>query len=501
MSASQLCRPVLLAACLAALVQCCGAVPDAGGLQWRRIAPGVDFAQQLVGAGDPQITHVVRVRLKDSSAQLRPVQALERVCIDGEFNGREVLHRAAERSGALAAVNADFFPYTGDPLGIEVIDGELFSEPMANRACLCLTANRPTLEILAFKGVCRRPVHPSATLSGVNRLPTADETVLLTPRFRCPSSLPRPMTVVGIRFDSVTIHPGSEMRGEITEVRRLAAKAPLPVMPAQCAWLAIGANVTEYADAVAGEKIECRLDLVQSPMAQQARRPSEPATGSELRAAYRNDLDQAISGGPFLVRDGKPWIDGEAEGFSAESFINTRHPRTAVGIARNGDLLLVAVDGRSKLSSGMTLPELAEYMVRLGAVRAINLDGGGSTTMWLRAGVVNAPSDGRERPIANGLAVVGEAVQPLQSQSGAIAIEMEAGATVTISLPPGFSDGSTEEPLWGTEDGFGFVSQQGRFTAIRPGDVRIHARSGGRETVFAVHVRPQSPATTPVPER
>jgi exopolysaccharide biosynthesis protein len=92
-----------------------------------------------------------------------------------------------------------------------------------------------------------------------------------------------------------------------------------------------------------------------------------------------------------------------------------RHPRTAVGIAAGGRrVLLVAVDGRQRpWSDGMTLRELADLFLALGAPTAINLDGGGSTTLVVREPsgalrIANRPSDREgERPVGNALAVVG----------------------------------------------------------------------------------------------
>jgi hypothetical protein len=119
---------------------------------------------------------------------------------------------------------------------------------------------------------------------------------------------------------------------------------------------------------------------------------------------------EAVGGRPILLRAKSilPGVD------SGGTFATSRHPRTAVGIARAGKrLLLVTVDGRQKLySDGMTLRELAILMQALGADDAINLDGGGSTTMVIANAsgvprVVNVPSDSAgERPVGNALAIV-----------------------------------------------------------------------------------------------
>lgn len=98
---------------------------------------------------------------------------------------------------------------------------------------------------------------------------------------------------------------------------------------------------------------------------------------------------EAIGGTPILVRDGRRWFANEPN-----DFVRGRHPRTIVGWNRRGDVWLVAVDGRQPgHSMGFTLAEAADFMIRLGATEAINLDGGGSTTFAVRGEVVNRPSD------------------------------------------------------------------------------------------------------------
>jgi exopolysaccharide biosynthesis protein len=105
-------------------------------------------------------------------------------------------------------------------------------------------------------------------------------------------------------------------------------------------------------------------------------------------------MQHAIGGGPWLVRDGSPYVDLHAEHFSSKS-LGFREPRSAVGITGEGKLLLVTVDGRQKnVSVGMTLSELSFLMQKLGAVNAMNLDGGSSTQMSIYGKTVNRPSSG-----------------------------------------------------------------------------------------------------------
>ena len=129
------------------------------------------------------------------------------------------------------------------------------------------------------------------------------------------------------------------------------------------------------------------------------------ARRSELPAEPRGDLLQA---GPLLVSDGAPCVDGDPEGFSAaaeqfDSDISVgRYPRAALAIGHGGRLLAVAADGRGPGDAGLTLTELAEALVALGATRAINLDGGGSTSLVCAGRLRNHPREGDGAPIPGG---------------------------------------------------------------------------------------------------
>ncbi len=86
--------------------------------------------------------------------------------------------------------------------------------------------------------------------------------------------------------------------------------------------------------------------------------------------------------------------------------METKHPRTAVAKLKDGKFLMVTVDGRSESSGGMSLQQLAEFLLEQGATDAMNLDGGGSTTMFLNGKVVNHPSDKEgERSVGDAILV------------------------------------------------------------------------------------------------
>jgi len=114
----------------------------------------------------------------------------------------------------------------------------------------------------------------------------------------------------------------------------------------------------------------------------------------------------ALGGGPRLLEAGRVNVTGAREAFRDDVRIGLG-PRTAFGIDKAGRYIILVVDGRQKYhSTGLTLTELAYTMQKLGAVDALNLDGGGSTAMTIRDRVVNRPSDGSERSVSNALLVM-----------------------------------------------------------------------------------------------
>ena len=126
---------------------------------------------------------------------------------------------------------------------------------------------------------------------------------------------------------------------------------------------------------------------------------------------YNRSIREAIGGIPRIIRDGRVSIELEGQNIR-ESFATTRHPRTAIGFSQDSTkLFMVTVDGRqSGHSVGMRLDELANFMLELGCFQALNLDGGGSTTMLVGTRVVNRPSDAAgERAVANALLVISTA--------------------------------------------------------------------------------------------
>lgn len=127
----------------------------------------------------------------------------------------------------------------------------------------------------------------------------------------------------------------------------------------------------------------------------------------DVLARWERDIEaeDIVTTGPMLL------VGGECEPVKKDGFNTARHPRTAVGRRADGTVVLVVADGRNELAAGLTMAELQQIMTALGCRDAVNLDGGGSTTMVVRDAVINHPSDNGqfdaagERPVANAIVV------------------------------------------------------------------------------------------------
>jgi exopolysaccharide biosynthesis protein len=133
------------------------------------------------------------------------------------------------------------------------------------------------------------------------------------------------------------------------------------------------------------------------------------AFGQRLAEIQRNTMKPrrwmtaGVSGWPMLNQG----CDPIAKLPGSDHFTRAPHPRTAVGLSKSGrTAYFVVAEGRQEDVGGMTLPELAAFMDDLGACTAMNLDGGGSSAMWIEDRIVNRPSDGVERKVGNHLAIV-----------------------------------------------------------------------------------------------
>lgn len=148
------------------------------------------------------------------------------------------------------------------------------------------------------------------------------------------------------------------------------------------------------------------VHALEAPIQNSPGKPAQAPTRDQGKAW--EGVEELLGAGPMLVANGALHNTEIAECFQSLGS-TSRHPRTAAGWAKDGALLLLVLDGRSKTSRGATLDETAAILLAHGAQEALNLDGGGSTTLWVAGQVQNQPSDrSGERPVASILALVPE---------------------------------------------------------------------------------------------
>jgi hypothetical protein len=276
--------------------------------------------------------------------------------------------------GALAAINGGFFSSIGDSLGCLVVDGEVLSEPIAGRSCVGMTDDGSLLFDVMRLDAGAASEGGTVAIHGINRARGADEVMLYRPAFGGSTRT----NVFGVEVTVVgeTVQLITDGRGNST------------IPPGGFVLSAHGRSQASLLAAFnAGDRVTLWARLL-------------PASGDPRWEGVRH----VLGGGPRLLADGQ-YVGGE--GFRA-SLSDRRHPRTAIGRLADGRVVLAVIGGRQPYHSlGMTLVELAATLQALGATDAMNLDGGGSTTLVVRGVVINLPSDEfGERPVSDVLLVM-----------------------------------------------------------------------------------------------
>ncbi len=129
-------------------------------------------------------------------------------------------------------------------------------------------------------------------------------------------------------------------------------------------------------------------------------------TAAIFQGRLRKDGALSPSVGLLAAVSGRPrLVENSQASPPSEKFMTVRHPRTALGLKKDGMLVILVADGRREAALGFTGPEMSEILLAESVVNAINLDGGGSTTLYIKAegGVQNKPSDGHQRVVVNHL--------------------------------------------------------------------------------------------------
>jgi exopolysaccharide biosynthesis protein len=215
-------------------------------------------------------------------------------------------------------------------------------------------------------------------INGLNRPRADNELIVFTPEFHR-------TTLTDPNGLEVTVR-----RGRVTEIRQQQGSSNIP---ADGFVISASGTAREWVVQNLRKRGSVRLSLKLSPV---------ETNQTELW----QKASSIIGGGPQLIKDGRIEITNAAEKI-LPAFVSDTHPRTAIAKLKSGQILLLTVDGRQPGESiGMSLTMLADLLVEFGAAEAINLDGGGSTTMVIRNKLANKPSDATgERPVSDAILI------------------------------------------------------------------------------------------------
>lgn len=425
-------------------------VSVATGQVWERpLAPGLMYRMETDLSG-PRNIHALRWSPQSGQVIALPTLGNGTVFSAELGKSRATVARMVEQERAIAGVNADFFPWTGDPLGFMVRHDELVSTPYEGRSFF---AWGPTASAIG-KGTFEGQFSIGSTrikLAGINQECGPEEAVLYTEIAGYAKAKEDSLTFV-LMPEQSKLRPTSVTRTTIESVIPTTRSLAIP----KGRWVLVVSG--KRADALKSSRVgaRCIIDVETNPYDDKV-------------------LDFAVAGGPNLITKGEVNIDAVGQKFG-EKFSTTRHPRTAVGTTPEGDVWWVVVDGRQDLSVGASLDEMAAIMLRYGCTNAINLDGGGSSVLHVRGVALNRPSDGFEREVANGVVFVGPFSdrRPGDRFSVVAPTTLKVGESAQLVIKLNDVGLQQVEVLWSSMGG-GWIDQSGLLKAQKPGVATVRA--------------------------
>ena len=341
------------------------------------VAPGIVRATYRLQTTDgPLVVNLVAIDPSEPTVRFGSVVANDRM-----ISGGETVSSMAKRTGAVAGVNADYFDIgnTNQPLNLVVRDGALLRTPSKRIVCDVRADRSVHFENFAFSGSVAFG-SASIPLTAVNEWPPEGGASFLLPSYGTLKAVPGVSLAELVPADPV--HAATEIAGTY----RVASVESSTSRTVSGPMLAFG---------------PAALALAPLPNA------GDSVTVVAATTPPLDGIVAAVGGGPLLLANGARVDDPNSP---APEEATVRFPVSGAAQLPDGEVLLAAVDGRATdLSIGLTRPEFASLFLAFAATDAMAFDSGGSATLVARvlgdrdASVLNTPSDGEERAVADGL--------------------------------------------------------------------------------------------------
>lgn len=431
------------------------------------VAPGVSQGDyELLTADGPIAIHVIAIAPHRTDLHLGAVLATDRLTSSGE-----TVASMARRTGAVAGINGDYFDIdnTNQPTNVLVRNGRMLRSPRQRYALAIGSDGTPRFAEFAFTGSLRIGT-TTVSLDAVNEYPPpGGGTAILTPEFG--DVAPQ----ANLTLVSLTPLDGAPPFSRY----RVASIADNGTAQPPGYYLAIGLNAYGSAGVPnVGDVVSATGDFTTGDLAHVA---------------------TAVGGGPLILHAGA-WYD-DPDGPGHGQYLTSRIPASGAAIEPDGTLLLIEVDGRQPaISIGVTRPQFAALMRGFGATEGMSFDGGGSSTLVARdlgdasASLQNVPSDGHERPVADGVFVYSDAPvgppalliarpQTIRAMPGAI-VPLDTAVVDTAGHPVGAAGAiraSVEPATLG-------AYANGAFVARRPGRGTLRLAQGALKGVAQITV-------------
>ena len=291
----------------------------------------------------------VRINVVEVNSNINPNLQLTPALASDTLGRKSTISTIARRNNSIVAINGTFFkPQTGVPLGTLMINKKMYTGPIYNRVAMGIFDN----------GYDMARIQLNANLKSHDKTLKVDNI-----------NQPRMLSTYVIAYtpDWGKTAPVSPQYGKQIAVQdnKIISVSTSALSIPENGFVIVGP--AQKLDQMIKEK-EVKLEVLTIP--------------------NWENVNHIISGGPYLVKNGGVYIDVTEQKLGS---IGGRNPRTAVGYTPDNNLVIVTVDGRENSSIGMTLNELANFMKSIGCYNAMNLDGGGSTVLYVNGKVVNHP--------------------------------------------------------------------------------------------------------------